>query len=335
MVNDRFADIITKLNKDTGKFYQFKESHNPRLPADYWFQQPPEGFTLFLVLYTRTCRWAQCLGCNLPSLVSCYDVPFNNIMKQVDYIFDFMLSSEQKTDLKKIILSNNGSVLDEDTFSTTALMYFIAKMNMNCPNVTVLTLETRPEYVDIEELEVLHRALQEGPIAANLEIAVGFEAFNDRIRNDVFRKGLTLDVFEAMVRKISKYGFRLKTYFMLKPVPEMSEEEAVADIVKGIDYLHTIAVNYNIAVNMHLNPTYVAQGTALETAFKNGSYVPPRLESVEKTVLAAKGKAISIYVGLNDEGLAVPGGSFIREGDDAVRERLMNFNQSGDYAVLC
>lgn len=334
MVDDRFADIINKINKDTGKFYEFMESHNPRLPADFWFQQPPEGFTLFLVLYSRTCRWAQCLGCNLPSLVSQYDVPFFNIMKQVDYIFDFMLSKEQKDNLKKIILSNNGSVLDEATFSTTALLYFVAKMNMNCRNISVLTLETRPEYVDLEELEVMHRALQEGPTPTDLEVAIGFEAFDDKIRNDVFKKGLSLDVFEAMVRKISKYGFRLKTYFMLKPVPNMSEEEAIADIVEGIEYLHSISINYNIKINMHLNPTYVARGTALETAFKDGTYEPPQLESVEQTVKAAKGKAISMYVGLNDEGLAVPGGSFIREEDEPIRQRLLNFNHTGDYSLL-
>jgi radical SAM enzyme (TIGR01210 family) len=331
---DRFAEIVEKINKECGKFYQFMEEHNPRLPSDYWFQHPPVGLTLFLVLYTQSCRWARCAGCNLPSKESQFKVPFNDIMKQVDYIFDFLLSHEQKENLHKIILSNNGSVLDEATFSTTALLYFVAKMNMNCPNIAVLTLETRPEYVDIEELEVLDRALKEGPTPTRMELAVGFEAFDDQIRNDFFYKGLSLDTFESMVEKIARYGFKLKTYFMLKPVPGLSEEDAVRDITRGVDYLDEISRKYNIEINMHLNPTYVAGGTILETEFHKGNYQPPLLESVRKAVLAAQSKHITLYVGLNDEGLAVPGGSFIRPGDEALLEKLHHFNHTGDFSYL-
>jgi radical SAM enzyme (TIGR01210 family) len=334
MKKDRIAVIIQKINDQYGKFYTFQEEHNPRLPGDYWFQHPPEGLTLFLVLYTRSCRWARCAGCNLPSLVSQFHVPFSDIMKQVDYIFDFMLSGEQKQKMRKIILSNNGSVLDEDTFSTTALLYFVAKMNINCPGISVLTLETRPEYVDLAELEVLHRALQEGPTSTALELAIGFEAFDDRIRNDVFNKGMSLEGFENLVQQVAQYGFHLKTYFMLKPVPGLSDDESIADVVRGIDYLDGISRKFNIKINMHLNPTYVSSGTILETEFNKGNYLPPTLEMVRKTVLSAKNKCVSIYVGLNDEGLAVPGGSFIRPGDEDLQEKLLQFNHSGDFSWL-
>lgn len=332
--NNQFPDIIKKINQETGKFYDFLEAHNPRLPSDYWFQYPPEGLTLFLVLYTRACRWARCLGCNLSSRESQFDVPFYDIMKQIDHIFDFVLSREQKENLRKIILSNNGSVLDESTFSTTALIYFTAKMNMNCPNISVLTLETRPEYVDMAELEVLHRALQEGKTPTSLELAVGFEAYDDKIRNEVFNKGLSMETFESMVEKTARYGFKLKTYFMLKPVPGMSEEAAIEDIVNGINYLDTISRQYNIEINMHLNPTFVARGTVLETEYRKGNYKPPKLESVQKVALAAQRKQISLYIGLSDEGLAVPGGSFRGEGDEELLEKLQNFNQTGDFSIL-
>lgn len=332
--DDKIAEVLEQINKEMGKFYCFEESHNPRLPVDYWFQYPPEGMTLFIVLYTRACRWGRCLGCNLPSKVSQYHVPFNDIMQQTDFIFDFYLSNQQKENLKKIILSNNGSVLDEDTFSTTALLYFVAKMNMCCPNLSVLTLETRPEYVDIEELEVLNRALKEGTQPTTLELAVGFEAFDNGIRNDHFQKGLSLEVFESMVEKIARHRFALKTYFMLKPVPDLSEDDAVEDIVKGIHYLDKVARQFKVPINMHLNPTFVASGTPLETEFKKGNYSPPVLGSVLEAARAAEGKNISLYIGLNDEGLAVPGGSFTRPGDENLIERLTAFNHTGDFSLL-
>jgi hypothetical protein len=266
--------------------------------------------------------------------MSQYHVDFAPIMKQIDYVFDFLLTPQQKQDLKKIIISNNGSILDQETFSTTALIYFLAKMNIHCPNVAVLTMESRAEYVDWEELAVLSRALKEGRTPTQLELAIGFEAFDDTLRNDHFHKGLSLATFESMAEKVAQYGFCLKVYFMVKPVPDLSEEDAIRDVINGIDYLARIADRYKLAINMHLNPTYVARGTRLEEAFRRGSYTPPLLESVRRAVLAAEGTKISIFVGLHDEGLAVPGGSFIREGDEALIEALEHFNRTQDFHIL-
>lgn len=148
-------------------------------------------------------------------------------------------------------------------------------MNLHCPNISSLSIETRPEYIDWEELEVINRALKEGDTPTDLEIAIGFEAFDDTIRNDYFHKGMSIEKFEGMVEKIAKYQFKLKTYFMMKPVPDISEEEGIKDIVKAIDYLHHVAVKNSISINMHLNPTYVASGTELEKAFERGSIPSP------------------------------------------------------------
>lgn len=327
-------DLIKKRTAEGSKSYSFNNDHNPSLPADYWFQNAQEGETLFIVFYTQACRWAKCLGCNLPSQMSQYPIHFTSIMKQIDFIFDYLLDEKKKVSLKKFIISNNGSVLDEDTFSTTALIYFMAKMNMHCPNVSTLTIETRPEYVDLEELEILARALKEGATPTTLELAIGFEAYDEKIRNDHFLKGLSLEVFEKLASMMSKYGFRLKCYFMVKPVPGMSEEEAVNDVKQGIEYISSVAERCDVDINMHLNPTYVAKGTVLEERFNEGEYSPPLLESVRKALLTAEGRKLSIFVGLNDEGLAVPGGSFIREGDEELIAKLDKFNMTQDYELL-
>ncbi|MCD4779075.1 MAG: hypothetical protein K8S27_00790 [Candidatus Omnitrophica bacterium] len=325
---------IETRTKKAGKTYAFTEDHEKGKLAQFWFQHPPEGLTLFLVLYTQACRWSKCLGCNLPSKMSEHHVPFSDIMMQIDYLFNNVLDEPEQKNLKKIILSNNGSVLDEATFSTTALMYFIAKMNMHCPALKVLSIETRVEYIDLAELEVLSRALQEKNPPTQLEIAVGFEAFDETIRNEHFNKGLTIEEFEAMAAMLASYRYHLKVYFMMKPVPQMTEEAAIHDIEKAIQYLDKISEKHGIPINMHLNPTYVASGTPLAAAFEKGDYSPPLLQNVIRAVLAGQNKRISIYVGLNDEGLAVPGGSFLRPGDETMVQQLEKFNQTQDYRLL-
>lgn len=323
------------IGLETGeKTYSFKKEHDKTKPSLVWFQESCEGLILFIVFYTQACRWTRCLGCNLPSLGSFHHIDYKALVAQIDYIFSRPEIMGRREEIRKIIISNNGSVLDEETFSSTALMYLMVKVNLNFPNLAVLTIETRPQYVQPEELEFLSRALKEGDTPTELEFAIGFEAFNDEIRNKVYRKGLSLKAFEKFLREITKYGFRLKCYFMQKPVPGMTDQQAIEDIRKAIGYLSKMAETYGIKISLHLNPTYVASGTILEKSFKKGEYFPPRLIDVARSVLFAEGKNVPVFIGLSDEGLSCPGGSAIRENDEIIVSKLEEFNRTQDFNIL-
>jgi radical SAM enzyme (TIGR01210 family) len=325
---------ISYGNKKAGKTYEFNRLHDPSEPAQMWFQESSEGLILFVVFYTQACRWSRCLGCNLPSKVSQEHVGYKLIMQQVDNLFADPGVQKHRHRIRKVIVSNNGSVLDEDTFSSTALMYLIAKLNLNIPNMAMLCMESRPEYVDTAELEFISRALSEGDTPTQLEIAIGFEAFDDHIRNDIFDKGLTLKVFEGLAEKLAAYHFALKCYFMQKPVPGINDDQAVEDIRKAIEYLNRVSTDLGARINMHLNPTYVAAGTALENAFTTGDYHPPLLEDVARAALAARDKNLSLFIGLSDEGLAAPGGSFLTPANQWMVEPLETFNRTRDFTIL-
>ncbi len=316
------------------KDHAFDDAHDPGKPADYWFQESEEGPILFVVFFSQACRWSRCLGCNLPARMSSRHVPFPALMAQVDYLFQQPDVLQAAPALRKVIVSNNGSVLDETTFSSTALIYLVAKLKLNLPALAVLSLETRIEYVDLVELEFLARALREGQTPTKLELAIGFEAFNDHIRNEVFHKGVQLPQVDELCGMLAPYGFHMKCYLMQKPVPGMSDAEAVRDVQQAIDYLAELARRHGNRINLHLNPTYVAFGTALERSFNLGQYAPPRLADVALAVLHAQGQPISLFVGLSDEGLACVGGSFLRPGDESLVAALEAFNRSQDFAQL-
>lgn len=332
-MNNSFNQILKGTQK-AGKVYTFDEAHDETLPADMWFQESDEGLILFIVFYSQACRWSRCLGCNLPSKMSCEHVSYKALIAQIDHVFQDPEVTKQRKHIRKVIVSNNGSILDEETFSSTALMYLLAQLNLNLPNLVLLSIETRVEYVDLAELEFISRALAEGDTPTQLEIAIGFEAFDDHIRNKVFDKGLSLKMFEDFVGKMALYGYRLKCYFMQKPVPGMTDAEAITDIQNAIDYLSQMAAQYDIGINMHLNPTFVASGTILEEVFRKGEYVPPFLLDVTKATQHAKDKPLSIFIGLFDEGLAAEGGSFLREGGEELVKKLEQFNRTQDYGIL-
>jgi radical SAM enzyme (TIGR01210 family) len=334
MKPDAITDQILKRSQEAGKTYAFDEGHNENIPADMWFQESEEGLILFIVFYSQACRWSKCLSCNLPSKMSQKHVSYRALMAQIDSVFRDHRVVRVRESIHKVIISNNGSILDQETFSSTALMYLLAQLNLNLPNLSVLSIETRPEFVEFAELEFIARALAEGDTPTQLEIAVGFEAFDDHIRNHIFKKGLSLEVFERFVREAAPYGYRLKCYFMQKPVPGMNDTEAVADIKNAVDYLTRIARHHRIDINMHLNPTYVAGGTILEEKFREGGYTPPLLEDVAEASRHARDKRISVFVGLSDEGLALEGGSFVRAGDEELVKALELFNRTQDYDIL-
>lgn len=327
-------DQIIKGADQGKKTYSYDKTHDKNKPADLWFQESQEGLILFTIFYTQACRWSRCFSCNLPSKSSLDHIDYKSLITQIDHLFELPEVKNKAMEIKKFIVSNNGSVLDEETFSSTALMYLIAKVNLNLPNLEVLSLETRAEYADIEEMEFISRALKEGKTPTKLELAIGFESFDERIRNEVFHKGLSLKVFEEFVKRVAPYDFHIKCYFMQKPVPEISDEEAISDIQKAIDYLSGIAEKYNVSINMHLNPTFVAAGTPLEKAFLEGKYAPPKVIDVARAAIHGKGKKISIFLGLYDEGLAVEGGSFLRGDEGNLIERLEEFNKTQDYNVI-
>ncbi len=333
-MKNNIENQIIKGSEKGRKAYKFNESHDENLPINMWFQESDEGLILFIVFYTQACRWSQCLGCNLPSQMSRRHISYKAIIAQIDKVFADKRAAAQRLNISKVILSNNGSILDEDTFSSMAFMYLLVQLNLHFPNLALLSIESRIEYIETAELEFIARALAENDTPTQLEIAIGFEAFDDHIRNRVFKKGLTLSRFQRFVNKISPYKFHLKCYFMQKPVPGMSDEEAVLDIKNATDYLAEIAISTDVKINMHLNPTFAATGTALEEAFLKGDYLPPFLKDTARAACYSKGKPVSIFIGLYDEGLAVEGGSFIRPGEEKLVQQLEEFNRSQDYSIL-
>lgn len=328
---------ILRGHHSSGKTHTFDDTHDRKRPITYFFQESHEGLILFVILYTQACRWMRCAGCTLPSTSSLHHVNHWDIMDQTHFLFKQPDILARAKDIKKVILSNQGSVLDQDTFPTTALLHFVTKCNKHLPNMAVLTLESRPEYVEDSELEILSRALDEGETPTTLEIAIGVEVHDEHLRTHVFGKGLPTRKLEALAEQLARHGFRMKCYFMFKPVEDqyMTREQAIADIHGAIKYLGDVMDRIDGAsISIHLNPTYAARGTPLAEAFKNHRYTPPFLSDVIEAVRYGEKFGIPIFVGLNAEDLEVEGGSFIRPGDENIVPILEAFNKTQNYRLF-
>jgi hypothetical protein len=58
------------------------------------------------------------------------------------------------------------------------------------------------------------------------------------------------------------------------------------------------------------------------------------LEDVARAAQAARDKNLTIFIGLSDEGLALPEGSFLNPDNKWMIEPIEQFNRTQDFSIL-
>lgn len=306
-------------------------SQDRRLPVAHYVQPTPQGPELVLSLYTRGCRFAQCSFCALPSLSSGQEaVSADDVKAQIDHVFKD-LSPQKLASVRRVSVYNAGSVLDQETLPSEALWHLFGRLP-ELPELRLVALDTRAEYVEEWELDGMLGRLGK----VGLELAVGYETQDESLRNRVLKKGLSEEAFQRLGALLASKGVGLKAYVLVKPDPSMSEEEGVEEAVKTLERVARLGRELELSVSVHLNPTYVAKGSLLETEFRAKNYTPPRLWSVVDILLRMEGRGLPVQLGLHTEGLAVRRGSFRNCGkcDDEVLKALKAFSGSQDFGLL-
>ena len=336
------------------------DNHDPEKPIFTWFQDTPIGKELFVVFYTQKCEWSRCSFCTLPSESSTQLVHKDSVRAQCDHVFE-NLNNWQKNSIKRIFLSNNGSILNQDIMSPESLRYICEMAYKELPNLEIICLETRFDTVEDFELEEHlslyaswhdiykneHRKAKE-PV--QLQISAGYETQDTYLRNSVLCKGysekevtnffkLCKDVTEKH-NKINSRQIQVLNdeYVMLKPAVGMTDEEAEYESFQTIAHLTALGKKHNVPVSIRLNPTFVAKGSELYDEFKKGNYKPSTLQSVVKVLLMCCKNNINtpIFIGLNEEGLSIDqSATFLRKPDDyKYMSALVEFNKDQDYKKL-
>lgn len=283
-----------------------EQYRNDKEPIEFWIYDSFVGKGLFLVLYSPKCRYAKCAGCNLPTLSSSTGLTTQeDIYKQADFVLDNSVSKSEKKTIKEVILSNNGNMFDTKTMPILSLLHIVNTCINKLPNLKKLTFESRLEYLKEYPLDSLIQTVELHNKDIQLEIAVGFEIFDENYRNTYYKKNLSFKMIEESMLLFSKFNIAVKFYLMFKSIPGLSLEDSITDVNNAAQYFSNLSKKYNIKINMHISPTYVATGTALEEEYKNGNYDPPSIFDIKKLYETLNiYENISYYISMNDEGLS-------------------------------
>ena len=301
-------------------------------PLFHWYVDCAFGKELVFALYTRPCRYGRCAFCSLPTMSEGGDaVSAANIEDQIDYIISHY-TQEQINQIGKVSIYTASSVLDQECLPTRSLVYLTLKAS-NFPNLQVLSLETRPEYVEDWELKALKHMFSN---KVKIEVGIGYETHDPHLRNLVLKKGLSIKELRTLMAMLAENDCSLKAYIMLKPHYSLSEEEGIIEAVNGVKELHDLSKEFNVETSVHLNPTYIAKDCSLTDSMIKFGFQPPELSSVIEVLKFARNLGITIYAGLDDEGMAIQGGTFRYTGlnkEKAVKA-ILSFNNHQDFEKM-
>lgn len=233
-----------------------------------------------------------------------------------------------REDIREVDLYNSGSFLNDAEIPPEARRRVLERLGRLDPVECVL-IESRPEYVTEASLGAARRAL--GP--KRLEVGIGLESADARIREKLIHKGFTRGDFEKSLAVLARHGAALLAYVLLKPLG-VSEREAIEDSVETCRYVHAKAREAGIEAKAALQPVFVQRDTALATAHASGRYRPPWLWSVVEVVRRAAPLG-PIHVGTKDD---FPPPVAVRANcgrcDAAFEAAIDAFNASADLRAL-
>lgn len=253
---------------------------------------------LTLIFRTPPCAYNKCTMCGFDNNASC-DVGPENIKRQ----YREGIKTVDLRGVKRLDFPTAGSFYNDAELSPESRLYLFREAS-KLSEVKYVMVETRAEYLTLEKILDSKAQLRDDQ---ELELAIGLESANDRIRNKVLRKGLSKKSFEHFADLCQKTGSRLRAYVLIGS-PTLTESEAIEDAVQTADYVYDVANTRGIEAFIAFKPMFIPKGTEIERQFDLGEYKLPTLWSVVKVIKRTMDldsyQPNSIWVGMYDENLS-------------------------------
>ena len=229
-----------------------------------------------IIFRTKGCYWGQKGGCSMCGYV--YDAAttpptYDDIMAQYR-------SVEGRIDGSVVKIFTSGSFFDIREIPEKARAEILSGLSKKATKVIV---ETRPEFVTDKTMQ---DALQYVP---RLEVAIGLETSNDKIRNESINKNFLFKDFVHASETAKKYGVTTKAYLLLKP-PFLDENDALEDMVRSV--MDTAPYASTISINL----CNVQRGTIVDELFLKKAYRPPWLWTIVEVIRRVHGKTNAVIM---------------------------------------
>lgn len=264
----KVRELLKIIRDDTPKMvFDTKKAASSDIRIGYLKNKPVKR--LVVTLRSSGCGWIkESFGCTMCGHYA--GTTKGEKIDGSDYIAQFVneIKKYDLSDTPLLCLYNAGSILNGDEISTRALGEILKEISKR-DEIKKVVFETRSEYVNEESIRNIKQNLRQDDV----EIALGLESTDEKVRSLCLNKGLDRDDFFRAV-KLIKENFGLRLYLMIKPL-FLTEREGVEDAVRSFN--DTLAYSPD---EIHFEPATIQDHTIAHHLHKSGEYRPPWLWSI-------------------------------------------------------
>jgi radical SAM enzyme (TIGR01210 family) len=198
-------------------------------------------------------------------------------------------------------------------------------------NIKTVLVESRAEYINFERLMELKVRLRGDQI---LEVGLGVESSNSKLRNKVLKKGLSERSVRRVMLLCRKVGVRFVAYLLVKP-HTLDEKDGIIDAVDSGKWISDLAEATGVEYRIAYEPVFITRGTMLERMFEEGSYQILNLWSIVHLAKISADRRWPVFFGMSDENLSderLPRSCPTCSGP--LRHAIQRFNSSGDASCF-
>lgn len=297
-----------------------------------------EGDRLMVVYRTTGCAYDKdgkgCTMCDF-SFYADPNVKDQNLKDQHAKVMERLLD-EQDKDFIHFDLLTLGNFYNDREISPEMREYFLRSV-ATVPGLKRVLTESRLAYVTPDKLRLAKSYLREDQV---LEYALGYESVNEKIRNEVLRKGVPEHHLDQALDMSKEADVDFASYVLIKP-HTLTEADAITEAVDTAIHVLRKAQERGVQGRINFEPVFVTRGKELEESFIRGEYTPPRLWSVVEVIkqtanlLAVENTEGKLFVGLSDENLSSKRMTAnCGECDSRVIAALQEFNRNQDITTL-
>ncbi|MDQ7780937.1 MAG: hypothetical protein RDV41_14665 [Planctomycetota bacterium] len=178
---------------------------------------------------------------------------------------------------------NSGSFFNHEEVPIKAQLGILRRAGQ-LDGLEYVMVESRPEYV----VDAVVKSAVAAVAPKQLEIGIGLESADRRVREGLVRKGFGLEEYEAALGVMARHRADLLAYLLLKPMG-LGEREAIEDYVASAKYVFDSARRLGVRARVSMQPVFVVRGTPLGVLYDSGKYRPPWLWSVAECVKRSAG----------------------------------------------
>lgn len=199
------------------------------------------------------------------------------------------------------------------------------------PTIKSVLVESRAEYVDLERVMEVKTRLRRDQ---TLELGLGVESSNSRLRNKVLKKGLSDRAVRRVMEVCKEAGVRFVSYLLVKP-HTLDEKDGIIDAVDSGEWISNLAKTIGVEYRIAYEPVFITHGTMLERMFEEGSYQILNLWSIVNLAKISADRQWPVFFGMSDENLSderLP--RSCPTCNEPLRDAIQRFNSSGDASCF-